>query len=40
LRGGDWFYFADYCRSADRDNGGPTEEDSNVGFRSVLPSGQ
>jgi formylglycine-generating enzyme required for sulfatase activity len=40
LRGGDWNYFADFCRSAYRFYYFPTEEDFNFGFRSVLPSGQ
>ncbi len=33
LRGGSWYIDATYCRSAYRDNGGPSYRCSNVGFR-------
>jgi len=32
-RGGDWYYYSQYCRSAYRGNYGPSSRDSNVGFR-------
>jgi formylglycine-generating enzyme required for sulfatase activity len=42
LRGGTWYVWANYCRSANRDNGnGDASAGSpDIGFRSVLPSGQ
>ena len=40
LRGGGWFNFAYYCRSAIRIFGIPALDDDRIGFRSVLPSGQ
>ena len=33
IRGGGWFSFARYCRSAVRDHGDPHYRDSNLGFR-------
>jgi formylglycine-generating enzyme required for sulfatase activity len=39
LRGGSWFNSASFCRSAERDSGGPTGSNSNIGFRVVLAVG-
>lgn len=36
LRGGSWFNAANYCRSAQRDSGGPAGSNTNIGFRIVL----
>jgi formylglycine-generating enzyme required for sulfatase activity len=35
-RGGNWFYFADYCRVSDRLHIAPSDLNSGVGFRIVL----
>ena len=40
LRGGGWYDGAGDCRSALRDGNGPTRDVFDIGFRSVLPSGQ
>jgi formylglycine-generating enzyme required for sulfatase activity len=43
VRGGGWSFYAINCRSADRydfDYDDPTFSGNNIGFRSVLPSGQ
>jgi formylglycine-generating enzyme required for sulfatase activity len=40
LRGGDWYDFADSCRTAYRNYRNPPKEYDDLGFRSVLPSGQ
>ena len=40
IRGGGWYNYADYCRSAYRIGYGPTLWSSGIGFRSVLPPGQ
>jgi formylglycine-generating enzyme required for sulfatase activity len=40
LRGGSWFNYAIYCRTAYRNFNYPADSGFNVGFRSVLPSGQ
>jgi formylglycine-generating enzyme required for sulfatase activity len=39
-RGGSWYDFAQYCRSADRSRVSPGMRGSNLGFRLVLPVGQ
>jgi sulfatase modifying factor 1 len=36
LRGGNWAYYASYCRVASRNNGGPAARTSYLGFRLVL----
>ncbi len=41
IRGGSWFAYAFFCRSAERGNGNfPSWRFNNFGFRSVLPPGQ
>ena len=40
LRGGGWFYNADYCRVGDRDGGKPDYANDGIGCRAVLPPGQ
>jgi len=40
VRGGDWNYFARYCRSADRYDFNPGGGDYSFGFRVVLAPGQ
>ena len=40
LRGGYWSYFAFLCRTANRFSNIPTDSVNDIGFRSVLPSGQ
>jgi formylglycine-generating enzyme required for sulfatase activity len=41
FRGGNWFFLAQDCRSARRDNGGdPTASDYGIGFRAVLAPAQ
>lgn len=35
-RGGSWLYSADHCRSANRDDYGPSNRCSDIGFRVVL----
>jgi formylglycine-generating enzyme required for sulfatase activity len=40
IRGGDWFYFANFCRSAHRYYYYPTSRYSYFGFRVVLAPGQ
>jgi formylglycine-generating enzyme len=39
-RGGDWPNYIYYCRTAFRSYDGSTDSSYNLGFRSVLPSGQ
>jgi formylglycine-generating enzyme required for sulfatase activity len=40
IRGGDWNYYAYYCRSAQRDGYNPSYRISYIGFRVVLAPGQ
>jgi formylglycine-generating enzyme required for sulfatase activity len=40
IRGGDWYYDAGECRSADRDYYFPGGRDGRIGFRVVLAPGQ
>ena len=40
VRGGSWGYYAVSCRTANRGLAAPVNEGDNIGFRSVLPSGQ
>jgi formylglycine-generating enzyme required for sulfatase activity len=37
VRGGSYVVPAGNCRNADRGNGGPSDEDDGIGFRSALP---
>ncbi len=36
VRGGSWYYYAYYCRSADRSYIGPSSHFNNIGFRVAL----
>jgi sulfatase modifying factor 1 len=40
FRGGSWYYYANLCRTADRNYSNPTGSVNSIGFRSVLPPGQ
>ena len=40
FRGGGWYYYARYCRAADRNYHWPDYRDPSLGFRLVLSSGQ
>ena len=38
LRGGSWYDFGGYCRSANRNGGEPSYRGNDIGFRLVVPS--
>ena len=40
IRGGSWDYYANHCRSANRDYGYPSDRNYAIGFRVVLAAGQ
>ena len=40
LRGGSWYYYPPYCRSASRDNYGRRDLNFNLGFRVVCGAGR